>query len=206
MSDHGRQRASRRTWYQVRPRTAIVVAVVLFGLVTLFHLLDDQSGQAVVVLYVLPIALLAVTFGRRGGLIGAAVGFTLFAVLEGLHSTGDIDVTGWTVRAVTMVLLGGLLGQATDRVVASQRAALEEQRERCRLEEANRRYAEAMEISDSLVQKMVAAKWKVEQGRDDEAVEVLEATIIEAEDMVAGLLAQRMTPLGYSAVTPDVHA
>ena len=41
---------------------------------------------------------LAVTFGLRGGLVGAGCGFGLFALLEVLHSSGDIDADGWAVK------------------------------------------------------------------------------------------------------------
>lgn len=179
-------------WYQLRPRVALGAAVVLFALVTTFHWFDDGSGQAIVVLYVLPVALVAVATGLRGGIASAAVGFGLFSVLEVVHSSGDIDGTGWAVRAVALFLLGGLLGHATDRTRSSQQAALAEQERRSQVEEKNRRFAEAMEISDSLVQKMVAAKWMAEQGRSEETAEALAATIAEGERMVAGLLQQRM--------------
>lgn len=179
-------------WYQLRPRVALATAVALFALVSTFHWFDDGSGQAIVVLYVLPVALVAVAFGLRGGLVSAAAGFGLFSVLEVFHSTGDIDGIGWAVRAVALFLLGGLLGHATDRMHATQRQALAEQDRRCRLEEKNRRFAEAMEISDSLVQKMVAAKWMAEQGRAEDAADALATTIAEGERMAAGLLQKRM--------------
>jgi hypothetical protein len=87
-------------WYRLYPGKAIVVAVGLFVAVSVLDWFNDGSGQAIAVLYILPIALLAVTLGERGGLTGAAAGFALFAVLEVQHSSGDIDATGWIVRAV----------------------------------------------------------------------------------------------------------
>jgi len=179
-------------WYRLRPGGAVVVAIGLFAVVSILQWFVDGSGQAIAVLYVLPIALLAVTFGERAGLIGATTGFVLFAVFEIVHSSGDIDATGWAVRAIAMFLLGGLLGHATDRTTASERAALDEQRERCRLEEANHRYAEAIEINDSLIQEVVAAKWKVEQGQTEQAAEILTATIATGERIVAELLPRRV--------------
>ena len=184
---------TKRTWYRAHPGAAVAVAVGLFVLVTVLHWFHDSSGQAITVLYVLPIVLLAVTFGLRGGLVGAGCGFGLFALLEVLHSSGDIDADGWAVRAVAMFLLGALLGRATDQTVASERTALVEQRRRCQLEEENFRYAEAVEISDSLVQQMVAAKWMVEQGRSDQAAEALVTTIESGEAMVAALLPVRVS-------------
>jgi hypothetical protein len=171
-----------------------VVAIGLFAVVSILQWFNDGSGQAIAVLYVLPIALLGVTLGERGGLAGATSGFVLFAVFEVVHSSGDIDATGWVVRAVAMFLLGGLLGHATDRTAVSEQAALDEQRRRCQLEEENHRYAEAIEINDSLIQEIVAAKWKVEQGLTDQAAEMLSATIATGERMVVELLPRRVSP------------
>ncbi|HUY23357.1 MAG TPA: hypothetical protein VMV22_13555 [Acidimicrobiales bacterium] len=181
-------------WYRVRPGTAVAVAVGLFLAVSVLQWFNDGSGQAIAVLYVLPIALLAVTLGARGGLTGATIGFALFAVFEIVHSSGDIDASGWVVRAVGMFVLGWLLGRATDQTTASERATLEEQRRRCRLEDANRRYAEALEINDSIIQQIVAAKWMIERGRSDLASETLTETIAQGQRMVAGLLPTRVSP------------
>jgi hypothetical protein len=180
-------------WYRLYPGKAIVVAVGLFVAVSVLDWFNDGSGQAIAVLYILPIALLAVTLGERGGLTGAAAGFALFAVLEVQHSSGDIDATGWIVRAVAMFLLGGLLGRATDQTTASEHAALAEQRRRCQVEETNLRYTEALEINDSLIQQIVVAKWMVEQSQTKGAAELLTEAIARGERMVAGLLPERVS-------------
>jgi len=181
-------------WYRLQPRNAIVVAVGLFVVVSVLQWFNDQSGQAIAVLYVLPVALLAVTLGERGGLTGATAGFVLFAVFEIVHSSGDIDATGWVVRVVTMFLLGGLLGRATDQVTVSQRDALVEAQRRYQVEEVNHRYAEALEINDSLIQQIVVAKWMVEQGQPKPAAELLNVVITRGQRMVAGLLPARVSP------------
>jgi glucose-6-phosphate-specific signal transduction histidine kinase len=106
--------ATTRPWYRLEPGSAVVVAVCLFVGVTVAQWFSDGSGQAIAVLYILPISLMAVTFGVRGGLTAASMGFALFALFEIVHSSGDIDVDGWAVRAAAMFLLGGLLGSATD--------------------------------------------------------------------------------------------
>ena len=187
-------------WYRLYPGKAIVIAVGLFVAVSVLAWFNDGSGQAIAVLYVLPIALLAVTLGQRGGLTGATAGFALFAVLEVEHSSGDIDVTGWVVRAVAMFLLGGLLGRATDQTAASGRAALAEAQRRCQVEEENHRYAEALEINDSLIQQIVVAKWMVEQGQPKPASELLTEAIARGERMVAGLLPARVSTPADSAL------
>jgi hypothetical protein len=178
-------------WYRLHPGNAIGVAVGLFVVISILQWFNDESGQAIAVLYVLPIALLAVTLGERGGLTGAAAGFALFAVFTAARGVGDIDATGWVVRGVAMFLLGGLLGRAKDQTTASECAALAEQERRSQVEEENHRYAEALEINDSLVQEIVAAKWMVEQGKSEQAGELLTEVIMRGERMVAGLLPVR---------------
>lgn len=191
-------------WYRLHPGKAIVIASGLFVAISVLDWFNDGSGQAIAVLYVLPIALLAVTLGERGGLIGAIAGFTLFAALEVEHSSGDIDVTGWIVRAVAMFLLGGLLGRATDQTTASELAALAEQQRRCQAEEANLRYTEALEINDSLLQQIVVAKWMVEQSQTVGAAELLTEAIARGERMVAGLLPERVSV--PSEVSPAIRS
>ena len=85
----------RRPWYQAQPRSAALMAGVLFLLVTMGHFATDGAGEAVDILYCLPVALLAVTFGLWGGLTGAVIGFLLFTISESVDGTGDIDATGW---------------------------------------------------------------------------------------------------------------
>ena len=63
---------------------------------------------------------------------------------------------------------------------------------RCRLEAAIRRYTNAIEMSDSILQQLVAAKWLAEAGRSDQVVDLLDETIVRGEHMVAGLLARRV--------------
>ena len=183
-----------RPWFRLRPGEAVAVAAGLFVAISVLQWFVDGSGQAVVMLDLLPVALLAVTYGVRGGVASAAGAFATFAVFEVFHSTGDIDVVGWVVRGLALFLLGGLLGRATDEMEASKRSALEEQQGRCLLEAAVRRYTEAIEISDSILQQLVAAKWLAEAGRSDRVVDLLDDTIVRGEHMVAGLLARRVTP------------
>lgn len=194
---------NKRPWYRLYPGRAAVVAIALFVGISVLLWFNDGSGHAVVVLYVLPIALLAVTFGLWGGLGAATVGFVVFALFEIFHSSGDIDADGWAARAIAMFLLGVLLGRATDQTIASEQAALNEQQRRYELEDVNHRYAEAIEISDSILQQMVAAKWMVERGRSDQAAEALTATIERSEEMVTALLPVRVSvPVGSQAELP----
>src|SRR5664280_2547332 len=175
-------------WYRSHSRMALLVACGLFAGVTVSRLFTDASGEAVDILYSLPIALLAMSFGLRGGLIGAGIGFALFASVEVADGVGDIDATGWIARAAGLLLLGVLLGQATDQIESGQQRALADQEQRRSLEERTRRQAEALEISDSILQHLAVAKWMVEAGKEREAIEVLTSTMATGERMVADML------------------
>jgi hypothetical protein len=175
-------------WYRSHGRAALITATILFVAVTGMHLLVNGTGQAVDILYALPIALLAMSFGLRGGLIGAVVGFALFAVVEVFHGVGDIDATGWITRGAGLFLLGVLLGHATDQIDVGQRRSMAALEERRSLAERARRQAEALEISDSILQHLAVAKWMIEAGNLDAAIAILTSTMVTGERMVADLL------------------
>jgi hypothetical protein len=131
-------------------------------------------------LYALPIALVATTFGLRAGTVAGllAVGLTvLWAMTQSVH----LATTEWASRGLPLLLLGVLLGHATDR----ERRAHEEHR---RLEAAALLHREAIEINDSLVQGMAAAKWSFEAGQIDTGTRILERTIADAHDLDSSLI------------------
>ena len=193
-------------WYRTHARVALLVACGLFAAVTVSRLFTDASGEAVDILYSLPIALLAMSFGLRGGLIGAGIGFALFASVELADGVGDIDATGWIARAAGLLLLGVLLGQATDQIESGQQRAIAAQEQRRSLEERARRQAEALEISDSILQHLAVAKWMVEAGKEREAIEVLTSTMATGERMVADMLPIRHGDTPAHSPTPVLPA
>jgi hypothetical protein len=175
-------------WYRSTAIAPLLVASGLFATVTVAHIIANGTGEAVDILYALPVALLAMSFGLRGGLFGAAIGFALFAIVELSDGIGDIDATGWISRAAGLLLLGALLGRATDQIEAGRLGAIAEAEERQQLEERARRQAEGLEISDSLLQHLAVAKWMLEAGNNEGAIEVLTSTMVTGERMVAELL------------------
>ena len=175
-------------WFRAHPSEATVVACTLFVAVVILQELDSRASDATALLYVLPIALMAVTFGLVGGLASAAAGYIVLAVFAVTNSNGHIDVEGWISRAAAMFLLGALLGRASDQTCRADELALENQRERLLLEEKNRRYAEGLELSDSVLQNVAVAKWLVEQGNDVEAAGLLSDALDRGQHMVGELL------------------
>lgn len=195
---------SAEPWFRRYPGLALTVAGVLFAAVLLLRLFNGTPTDAYSMLYALPVALVALTSGLRAGTVAGlvAVGLTvLWAVVQGISLTP----TGWVSRVLPMLLLGALLGHATDR---ERRAELE----RRRLEVAALLHREAIEINDSLVQGMAAASWSFDAGRVDTGKRILDETIVQAHELVSGLIRRadmgaRTEPLhpvrSRSAITPS---
>lgn len=168
---------------------ALGVIAALLAAVTVLRWFFDGAGQAVALLYVIPITLGALRFGRRGGAGVAGCGMTAFVVLEGVHARGDLDLTGWVGPLLVMVLAGGLVGHLSD--LAAQREAdqrLEAQRNR-QLEELCDAQRSAIEASDSIVQQVAAARWLLEVGRSSEALAALGDTAVAGIAQVSSALA-----------------
>jgi K+-sensing histidine kinase KdpD len=168
-------------WFRRRPELALAVAAALYTGVFVLRLVVDGAVEAVSLLFVLPIALVAVSFGRRAGIVAGFVGVGL--LLAWLTVEGEsLSAVAWVARITPMVLLGVLLGGASDRLqeaaAADHRLALAELRQR-----------EAAEINDAIVQRLAAAKWALESGDVARADALLIESIETAEALVRELLA-----------------
>ena len=84
---------------------ALGVIAGLLAAVTVLRWFFDGAGEAVALLYVVPITLGALRFGRRGGIGVAGIGMTAFIVLEAVRARGDLDLTGWAGPLLVMVLI-----------------------------------------------------------------------------------------------------
>jgi hypothetical protein len=167
-------------WFLRSPRVTLIVAALLFGAVLTLRLLTGDAADAYSMLYTLPVALIAMAFGRWAGAAAGVVSVGLIAVWVVARDI-DLTATGWLSRIVPIVLLGVVLGDATDRVRDAEAR-------RQRLEAAALLHREAIEINDSLVQGMAAAKWSLEAGQTDVGIRTLETTINQAQDLVSGLI------------------
>ena len=134
----------------------------------------------ITLLLCLPIALLAVTFGLRAGLLAGAAGVLLLVVCS---ATEQVHLSSWALvsRAVPMLLLGGLLGDAFDQLRRSED-------ERRRLEAIAQRHRDAVEFNDGVLQEFAAAKWALEAGHPDRGLEILTRSLSAAEDIVSEML------------------
>ena len=173
-------------WFRRRPRVALAVAAGTYVGVAAYSWAFANERAIVAVALVLPVALLGVTFGRRGGVAGGAVATALYAVWS-MTATNGIGFASWASVAA-LLLFGYLLGEAVDELEASERRRREAEEAGQRAELAARRHHEAIEINDNLVQGVAAAKWALEAGNTDWALQVMQETVIEGQRMVSELL------------------
>jgi len=166
-------------WFHRRLGLTIAVASALYAVVLGLQWLV-AGPEPITLLFCFPIALLAVAFGLRAGLLAGLGGIVLVAVWA---SVGGVELSfwGWVTRAAPMLLLGVLLGHAADQLRRSEA-------ERNRLMAAAQRHRDALEFNDRIVQELAAAKWALEAGRPERGLDILRNTVNAAEDMVSQML------------------
>jgi hypothetical protein len=180
-------------WFRDRPARAAIVATAMVATGGAVGAASPHQRALVVVLLALPVALLAVTFGRAGGVAGGLVGIALAGTWSLPAFGADVGASGWAA-AGSLLVLGALLGQAIDALDASDRRACDAEAERARLEVAARRHAEAVEINDLMVQSVAVAKWSLEAGDHGRAMEILDE-IGEAGQRLVSSLLREATPV-----------
>jgi glucose-6-phosphate-specific signal transduction histidine kinase len=156
------------------------VAAALFAGVLVLRFAVESAQDPITLLFCLPVALLATAFGLRGGLLGGLAATLLVALWAGVRQV-DLSVLGWATMIVPLLLLGWLLGDAVDRLHRSEE-------ERLRLEAAAQGHRDAVEINDSVVQRLAAAKWALESDRSDRALEIVTQTLDVTQALVSDLL------------------
>jgi len=137
--------------------------------------------ESVTALFVFPIALIAFAFGERRGMIASALALGLTASWCWL---GGIDRTAldWVSAAAPLLLIGVLVGHASDRLATAHELQL-------RLERAELRQCEAADVNDTILQNIEVAKWMFEAARRERGLEMLTETVDTAQALVSGLLA-----------------
>lgn len=98
----------------------VAVAAVLFAAVFLVRTANDSPAYGIHLFYIIPVILLALRFGIRGGLIGAAVALVLFSVWS-IASDSHIDFKTWISPAFTVVIAGAIVGYLAQLLAQSER-------------------------------------------------------------------------------------
>lgn len=134
----------------------LAAAVLFAGVFALLPAADDPV-QAISVLFVLPVALLALSDGLRGGAIGALTAAVLTAVWD-LSQDVPLTVLGWGARLTAFVMIGALVGRFEDLARSHQRRRMDE--------------AYATELHDRVVQLLVVARYELDaEGRASASVD-----------------------------------
>jgi glucose-6-phosphate-specific signal transduction histidine kinase len=192
-------RRSSEPWFQRRPRLAVLVSAVLFVAVFAMRVTVGDAADAISMLYALPITLLAIARGFRAGLLAGVLGVTLAVAgirVDGFH----LSWIGWASRVVPLLLVGCLLGDASDRL---RRAEIERRMSAA----AAMRHRQAIEVNDRLVQGMAAVKWSLEAGRVTAGLDTLTQTLTEGHQLVSALLRDAdMGVDGHRGSSPDDQA
>lgn len=169
-----------RPWFDRRPRSAIAVSSALFAAIFLLRLGVGDERDAIAMLYVLPIALIAIGFGPRAGVAAGSISVGLLALWTGL---ADVSLTplGWLSRIVPLLLIGALIGSGSERIRAADAA------ER-RADAVALLQLDGAEINDNIVQSLSAAKWAIESGDAERAQSILDDTIVTGQQLVTRTL------------------
>jgi hypothetical protein len=173
-----------------RHGAAVLLAAALYVLVFAVRL-AVHGPEPIEVFLIFPVALLAMAFGVRAGLVAGIFGVALTVAGVALQGVAP-SALGWLGRIVPILLLGVLVGWTRDREESASRT-------RQALFEAQLREREAAEINDSIVQHLAVAKWMMESGQADRGLEMLTDTISTSESLVAALLGRRPLPRAPSA-------
>jgi PAS domain S-box-containing protein len=116
---HGR---SARNWPTLGSPETIALALALFFAILVLREIDVNVADADEILFVMPIALLALRFGLRGGLTSGLLAFGLIVTWDLFDPGAVITAKGYLIRGIAFLLLGTLLGSFVD-----QRRRLESQ-------------------------------------------------------------------------------
>jgi PAS domain S-box-containing protein len=109
---------------ELREQLIVASVLVLFASVFAARLVVDTADQPTALLYALPIALVAAEHGARAGMLTAGVAIALFAIYADIESA-TITPLAWGTHVLIFVLLGGLLGNLSDRLRRAHRTVTE---------------------------------------------------------------------------------
>jgi PAS domain S-box-containing protein len=115
---------TRRSWRQSERIMPILATVPLFAGIFALALAVEEPGDAVSVLYAIPIAVIAIERGPLAGLVAAGIALGLFATDMAI-SDEDVSALGFVSRGVGFGVLGGLLGHYATSLRAANREVME---------------------------------------------------------------------------------
>src|SRR5688500_5980489 len=152
------QQCAAEPWYR---RRAILAAVVLFVAVTVLRALVESPREAITVLYVLPIASVAIAPGPAAGPVAPVVPLAAYVYWDQVTVAG-VTAVGYLSRAVAFGGIALVVGTLADRLRRAERRVA--------------RMSEAEDFSTSVVQTLTVAHLALERGEIAEAREAVAQT------------------------------
>ena len=175
-------------WFRRQRRLTLAVAGILVAGIFALRVLVGDADDVVSMLYALPISLVAIAFGLRPGLAAGLVCVGLVAVWAEVDGV-SLSILGWTARVLPLLLLGALVGHASDQLGRAEQ-------ERLAMEAAAQRHRNAIEINDTLIQGMAAARWSLESGGEGRGRETALRTLAETIDTGHRLVSELLRDAG----------
>jgi diguanylate cyclase (GGDEF)-like protein/PAS domain S-box-containing protein len=100
----------------------LAIALALFVAITAARFASDNAADAISVLFVIPIAMVALDFHWRGGLAAGAIG-TLVIVIWAAVESQPVTIVGYCTRTVAFIVTGIGIGVMAERRERSVRDA-----------------------------------------------------------------------------------
>jgi signal transduction histidine kinase len=100
---------------QARQLVVLAAAAVLFALTFAARLAINDPDALIANFYVVPIALLAIEFGTRAGVLASAMALGLVFVWSALQ-TVHLGALGYTARGAALLVTGAVVGRFSERL------------------------------------------------------------------------------------------
>jgi signal transduction histidine kinase len=155
----------------IEPRMLRALAAVLFGVVFGVLYAVSDPAQAGALLFVIPVALLALSDGLRGGVAGSVVAAVLLVIWVTTDEI-DLNILGWASRLASFSTIGLLVGRYEDLARAYERQRLDEQY--------------ASELHDHVVQSLVVARYHLDE--HPEAQQAVDKALEGAKHIISSRL------------------
>jgi signal transduction histidine kinase len=176
----------------------VVIAVLLFAAAFTARVVIDDPDALLANFYIIPVAVLAIEFGTRGGLIGAAVAEALipaWSVINSIH----VHPLGYIARGAAFVITAVVVGRFSERLRSDMAVRQDAQRDLAlyadELEASNRGLARSVERLEAFAEiaRAVGGETELErvlslilaQGREIVAARTLVMYLPEGDELAA---------------------
>lgn len=96
------------------------ISAVLFLIVFIARTAEDSPAIGVHLFYIIPVILLALRFGARGGILGALFAIGLFLAYTLTDGDDSIDVATWFSPAFSVLIVGAMVGYLAGKLQHSE--------------------------------------------------------------------------------------